>query len=841
MSRRHLTYIENYTANTAWLGRKMEIMIKIRKVTALFLSVLMLAALCACGHEDDQVYASGEADEYVYVASYTELPDEVTDLYNCCWFNDGLYFIGSKKSGTESYTDLETGETVEYDNYVQGLFYIKQDGTGLTELQNYNELEPPEGMQGGGSINSMAVDAAGNLWVCENLYAYVSDDGSADGVIVYAETTDAATVVTMNEGESDVSTEPIEKYYIRKLDETGAELLRVDLSSFADDAGSEADEMYYGFYPSGLEFDSAGNIYFTAGQSDAYVLDGTTGEQKCKLTCENGYMSELVRLADGRIAAMLYRDGAQGERGQNTITLIDPEAKDWGEDVPVSFNAYELYPGGGDYDYYYNIDSNFYGATLETGEGEKLFNWINCDIDSNDINIVVPLADGRVLCVLTHWTEGGNQCELAVLTKTEADQVQQKTVLTYACMYVDYNLRSRIIDFNKTNEQYRIEVADYSEYNTEDDYDAGLLKLSTEIIGGKVPDVISTSQLPIQQYAAKGLLEDLWPYIEADPELGREAVVEPVFQALEQDGKLYQVTPSFSVYTVAGSPALVGDTPGWTLDELYAALDQLPEGAQVFSQYTVRDDILQQCCAMAMDEFVNWETGVCSFDSPEFIQILEFAASFPAEFDWDNYNSDDYESEYSRIQSGKQLLSIVNNSEFQEFLLNEALFGGEVTFIGFPTTSGNGSAFQISSGLAMSSSCADKEGAWQFIRTVLNADYQEDNVWEFPTNQAAFDAKLEEATTPIYYTDPETGEQVEQSQGGWGWDELMVEMYALKQEQADQVLELINSTNRVYSYDQEIFDIISDDAGAFFEGQKSAEETAALIQNRVSLYVNEQM
>jgi uncharacterized protein CbrC (UPF0167 family) len=95
--------------------------------------------------------------------------------------------------------------------------------------------------------------------------------------------------------------------------------------------------------------------------------------------------------------------------------------------------------------------------------------------------------------------------------------------------------------------------------------------------------------------------------------------------------------------------------------------------------------------------------------------------------------------------------------------------------------------------------------------------------------------------TPEYYTDPETGEQVEQSKGGWGWDDLMVEMYALKQEEADQILELINSTNRVYSYDQEIYDIIVDDAAAFFEGQKSAEETAKLIQNRVSLYVNEQM
>ena len=818
-------------------------MIKIRKATALVLSILMLAALSACGPEGAAESSSEGSAKYVYVPSYTALPEEVTDLYNCCWYDDGLYFVGSKISGTESFTNPETGEIVEYDSYGQGLFYIKQDGTGLTELENYKELEPPEGMEGSGSINYLAVDADGGLWVFENLYAFENDPGVADGASPYTEevTLVPREPVAVDDGAIGVPVMPTEEFYIRKLDETGAELMRVDLSSFADDAESESDDMYYGFYPNDLELDAAGNIYFTVGQSDAYVLDGT-GELICKLTCEDGYLNNLVQLADGRIAAMLYREGAQGERGQNTITVIDPEAKEWGEDSPAPFNAYQLYPGGGDYDYYYSIDSNFFGGKLDADEGEKLLNWINCDIDSDALSTVVPLADGRVLCVLNHWDRGngGSSSELAVLTKTEAALVQQKTIITYACMYMDYNLRSQIIKFNKSNEQYRIEVSDYSEYNTEDDYTAGLMKLSTEIIGGKVPDIISTSQLPIRQYAAKGLLEDLWPYIDADPELGRDAVMEPVFQALEQDGKLYQVTPSFSIFTVAGAPALVGDTPGWTLDDLYAALDKLPEGADVFNQYTTQNDILLQCCAMAMDEFVDWETGTCSFDSPEFMQILEFAASFPAEFDWDDYDFSDSESDYSRIASGKQLLSIVNGSDFQQFQMDKAMFGGDVTYIGFPTTSGSGSAFQINTGLAMSSSCANKEGAWQFIRTVLSADYQQDNVWEFPTNKEAFDSKLEDAMTPVYYTDPETGEQVEQPMGSWGMEDLTVEMYALKQEEADQILELINSTDRVFTYDQDIFDIISDDTGAFFEGQKNVEETAALIQNRVSLYVNEQ-
>lgn len=40
--------------------------------------------------------------------------------------------------------------------------------------------------------------------------------------------------------------------------------------------------------------------------------------------------------------------------------------------------------------------------------------------------------------------------------------------------------------------------------------------------------------------------------------------------------------------------------------------------------------------------------------------------------------------------------------------------------------------------------------------------------------------------------------------------------------------------------DQSLMEIINDEAGAFFAGEKTAEETAQIIQNRVQLYMAEQ-
>lgn len=116
--------------------------------------------------------------------------------------------------------------------------------------------------------------------------------------------------------------------------------------------------------------------------------------------------------------------------------------------------------------------------------------------------------------------DGPSRQVLVVLNRVDAASIQKKTELTLACFGLDYNLRSQIVKFNRSSADYRIVVKDYSEYATDDDYNAGLTKLNTEIISGSVPDLIANNmQMPIRQYAAKGLLLRIsGPYIDAVPE-----------------------------------------------------------------------------------------------------------------------------------------------------------------------------------------------------------------------------------------------------------------------------------------------------------------------------------
>ena len=452
--------------------------------------------------------------------------------------------------------------------------------------------------------------------------------------------------------------------------------------------------------------------------------------------------------------------------------------------------------------------------------------------------------------------------------------------------------RSRILEFNRNSSTHRIQITDYSEYSTEDDYTAGITKLNTEILAGKVPDIISVNSLPIRQYGAKGILEDLWPYIENDTEIGgREGIMERVFQAAEQDGKLYQVFDTFAISTVIGSRKQLGDRTTWTMAELKEALASMPEGCAIFGEWDTKEIMLNTLLRMNLDSYVNWQTGECGFDSDSFKSVLEFCNSFPMEY---TPVDGEYDDENSRISEGRQMLSRETLSGFENIQLNQAIFGGAealntfyldyssypptvsdvpvktdwgysdaqnrvkpgqyLTYIGYPREDGRcGSAFEINSGLAMSSSCKDKEGAWQFMRELLLPwePASEDerwgwNHWGFAANKEQFEKNAAEAMKVEYMTDGEgnpildlNGDPIQESSTGYGMGDLMVNIQATSQEEYDQVMDLYNAIDTLASSDNSIYDIVKEVAGSYFAGDRSLDDAAALIQNKVTIYVNE--
>lgn len=852
---------------------------KYQRILTLLLALCLTVGLFAgCGKENDDPKQTDdpaqptETPEYTYVPSYISLNDSFENGFDSVTVVGDKLLVSSyerveKPSTGDEPADGEDGVQpldepiagdiaiddpyVESDwNYEEVYYWLSLDGTA-TKIEGMKSMEIPEGFDPDSTsvwTANVSVMDDGSIVTLEQVYAQIYN--GPDGVEQYSD-----------EWWNNVETR--EMYFIRKMDNAGNEVQRLDLTEITD---RYAAEQGY-FYLNSLTVGADGNFYL---QTDGGVLVvSPEGEELYMVGLENGWINSMFRTSDGKVHVIYYDESAASASGSDLTTKDVPSAMpaSRGGYVLATIDAatksltgarpagnagnYNLVAGGGDYDAYYTNGSNFYGFDFETGDSTKILNWINCDVDTRYMgtrNIGV-LDDGRIIGIENRWynvgeTGGRSETNLVILEKKPYSSLPQRTRITYASQYLQYNTRSAIIDFNRSSGEYRIEVQDYSEYNTEEDYSAGLTKLKTEIMSGKVPDIIDLNGLPLDELASKGILADLYTFIDNDSELSRDSLFQSVLTALETDGKLYRTASSFAIQTVLGAPGVVGDEPGWTLEEFNAALAKMPEGCTPFSESTTRGDVLQGMITLELGDLVNWSTGECKFNSKTFTDILEFAAQFPESFDYENYNWSD---ETDRIASGQQMLMTMYLSDFESSRMYAAIFGGDVTYIGYPVSEGVGNMLQIDdSGLAISAKSANQDAAWQFVRKFFTEKYQTENVYSFPTNRAAFDAKLKRAMTPVWRTDEngnyvldENGNKIEESQGTWGWGNITVEMYALTQEEADSIVDVINATTRVYSYDEDIMDIITSEAAAFFAGQKSADEVAKLVQSKANIKVNE--
>ncbi len=803
---------------------------RIKKGLTALLAACMLLSLAACGKDQDE--DAEKLSGTVFVPEFIDMDlGKNGEVRGGCTDGTYIYLLTAK------YPDWEAGE--EGDT-TYSILRLSVDGGEPEPLENFKMDAAPEGYdQSYVYLNGIRAGADGSIWVEESLSAYSYD---------LPEDFDPE---TGNIWEYDML-DSIEKNYHIQMDSTGAEITRVDVSGLQEKAG--IDSMYSG----GTLFDPKGNIYVST-DGKIVVLDSSLNVL-FSVEDENFWGGDLTLLSDGSVGTTTTVQDAVNNTYTRQLRTIDTAAKDWGKSYDLPQDAYNTYSGTGAYLYYYMRGETLYGRKAEAEEGaedDKLLNLLDADISADQISFVTFLEDGRaVIMAEAYGSTTGRRETLAVLTPTPRSELPEKTTLTYATMYLSQDERNRIVDFNRSGTPYRIEVRDYSEYSTEEDYQAGIKKLNTEILAGKAPDIINTDSLPIRQYGAKGILEDLWPFIENDQDIGgREGLMDRVFTAAEQDGKLYQIFDAFSIATVTGSPSVVGDRTSWTLQDLQDALAKMPEGCAVFNEYNTKSNMLTLVMSMNLDSFLNWDTGECRFDSEEFKALLAFCDNFPLEYDWESSQGGDYD-EPTRIAEGRQMLVTEHISDFKSIQMQKAIFGGDVTYIGFPVEDGGvGSSFSVYSGLAMSASCADKEGAWTYMRQLLLPQYagnENASHWGghngFPSNKADFQWMAEQSMIPDGYKTDENGNQIldedgnpiEESHSTWGiGNNFTISVYATKQEEYDQIMDLYNQVDRMSGSDNNVYDIVTEVSGSYFAGDRSLDDAASLIQNKVTTYVNE--
>lgn len=748
----------------------------------------LILLLCMTGCKSSGKAETAETEQskdYVYRMKEITLPEgaamqTINQLFKV---GDAIYAYGYDWSG-------------ENNNYKIIFWEIREDGS----IGEQHQIEAEEDT----SYNNFRAAEDGTLYCLKNKY-FMLEDGSE---------------------------EYIDDYYLTKITLDGDELFSAKLNDIPElqklyeengyfnayDLIAVNDSVYVSCMGSYCRFDANGNF--------VSMIEEQSGQNQINLEG-----ASFLPLTDGRIVAIIY-----GETGMS-FALLDAENLTVKEEyqIPgISYN-YSFYAGVG-YDLYLTDSYGVYGYNLGDEEITKLMSFIDSDLSLYWLGNIIPMNEKEFFATYDDIETG--QTAVAKFVKLDPSEVKEKEIITLAMAYSDWTVRMQVIEFNQSNEVYRIDLQDYSAlYATADDYAAGISRLNADIASGKIPDIILLdTSMPVDSYINKGLFEDLKPYIEKDSEIDLNNLMPNVIEAYSVDGKLYSLVPFYQIQTLFAKSADVGTTRGWSVQQACELWDSKPAGTEFISGVD-RENMLRNCMNMAGSQFVDWESGKCSFDGEAFIQMLEFLNRFPEELG-DDYYTDSYWMNYdTMLRDGKALASIYYLSDIRSFNIAEkGNFGEEITMIGFPSSDGQGSVIMPGLQLAMSAKSAKKEGVWEFLRSFLTEEYQKE-VYGFPLSIKRLEELKKEATQKPYYLD-EAGNKVEYDET-WYVGDVEINIDPMTEQEAEEFVEELYTFSQPYKTDEALFDIIQEETAAYFAGQKSAEDVASIIQSRAQLYVNE--
>ena len=332
---------------------------------------------------------------------------------------------------------------------------------------------------------------------------------------------------------------------------------------------------------------------------------------------------------------------------------------------------------------------------------------------------------------------------------------------------------------------------------------------------------------------------DLEPMFSKDEEIAARDYLDNVINASRIDGKMYFISPAFNVIGLIGKKKDFGDTKGVTTTQIENMIKERGLSYDTAMGVTSRQDMLSWVMFCAMEEYVDWDKGTCSFGSESFINLLKFCNKFPKKVKYENV---DWSKLETAMREGKQLARDGYIYNIESYMVDRyGYVGDEIVFMGYPGNGENGPVIMNELAVAIMHNSDHPEGCWEFLREFYLDDYQQSVDNAFPVSTDALQILAEKAMNPKVYTYTDVnGKQVSEPETGSIFlNDKEIKLPVPTQKDIDFVMDILRSLENKASVDSKITEIINEESGAYFAGQKGAEETADIIQSRVKVYISE--
>ena len=363
-------------------------------------------------------------------------------------------------------------------------------------------------------------------------------------------------------------------------------------------------------------------------------------------------------------------------------------------------------------------------------------------------------------------------------------------------------------------------------------------KMLLAMKSGNGPDVLLDCA-DFSQFNSDKILVDLNPYMDGENGIDRSKYFDNIFRAFEADGKLYQMPLLVTVSGLVGDKSVLGDKDGFTLSEMDEKLSLLP--SDVFPLTNQPKDILTNLLYADMDHYVNYSEGTANFDSDDFRSLLEFSKKFGGRISEEKYYElcerydlqsmiSDLTADCFMMQDGIVSLCGMEYSEIRYYASYAELCGRDPLLLGWPTSKEPGLSAKADVSVGISAFSDNTDESWDFVSFLLQAEEAFSFWGDIYVLRSGAEKKMQSAIdeyqrlSEIYKDDPGMYE------GQAPLSEATIASY-------EDVIGRVRSSVHT---NPSIMAIVEEEAAAFFNGQKSADEVSKTIQNRVTTLMTEQ-
>lgn len=375
------------------------------------------------------------------------------------------------------------------------------------------------------------------------------------------------------------------------------------------------------------------------------------------------------------------------------------------------------------------------------------------------------------------------------------------TILTLGTLTDDILVSALVAEYNSSHNEYQIQIQCYTDDTA--DLSGAIEKIKVQLMTGNTPDILYLDSLDVKSFENAGLLMDLSEYIETDPAMNTENYLMNIWELFSYNDKIYELIPCFAVYGLVGPDELLPDKNGWTIDDYNSVQEAYGQLLSVSA-----DTLRAYMTRFAISPYIDLENARCSFDSSEYIRSLEFIKENGTETD-----------ENTPLRCGV-LNSVSDFAAYRDMY-------GTARFIGYPNSDETSPCAVALSSFGMCSSTEYPEACWDFLKFILSDDVQRGIVSNFgiPLDRSILLEQLNDSmlssedSNSLFY-----GEDTK----------------PFEQSDVDYIEYLLQTVNCAAFRYADVQDILKEEITIFLSGDKDAEETAKIIQNRVSIYLAEQ-